>query len=1042
MEFIMKKIIITCLLISICHLISFANSSKIKERSEKQAIGSIFIENKGQWPDEVKYLAKSKGMNTWITNNGVVYDFYKIENTGDSQFRQFIKRDPSMYNDKKMERTGHVVKMGFNLKNTKDQTQGIRQIPGKKSNSYFNYFLGNDSKKWKANVPAYDEITTENVFDGIDIRYYYDKGSIRYDFIVEPGADPSKIKMNFDLGQNSNYNISISPDGDLLMNTSIGVIKNQNLLAYQKDKITGEQLIIPCTFELNRDGTVGFNADNYDRSMELIIDPLVYSTFLGGNSSESFYGIEIDDDENVILGGGTISSDFPLTAGAYTHLSGSHEAWITKLNSTGTDIIFSSVFGGSNIDYISGLDIDADGNIYAGGGTYSNDFPTTSDAFDDTYYNRVDCFLIKLSSDGSELLYSTYFGGNGNEDVYSVVVSPLNEVYLNGMTSSETPGFPITNGAYDNSLNGYYDCFIMKFNSNLSILDFSTYIGGIDYDGGWMDMKIDDIGNVYFTGISYSTDYPTTVDAYSNSLNGEADILLTILNNSGSDLLYSTFIGGSLYEQGRDLELLNDGRIVILGQTGSPDFPTTIDAYNTSFNGGSGDFQSDIVIVVLEENYQSLNYSTFIGGSDNDFGFDMILDENENVIYTGATRSSDYPVTSDAFSTSIIDDWDMLLTRHDLNTKTITYSTYFGGTEGTDPWAWEDGWGLVKAGNDIVFAGHTYAPDFPITSGAFDEEIVDMDITVTRLSIGDNTPPNALCKDIEVLLENGSASITPEDIDNGSSDESGIASMEVHPNSFECGDIGENEVTLTVIDNYGNEAECTAVVEIVGEIPSLGILVNPSPAVNPGGEENTIYLGYGPQSITLTATEGFTYNWSSDPSGFTSDEQNPTVSPSVTTEYTVEVSNEYGCTSTESAIIYVHDYQAGKNNHQMWICHEGRTIRVSKNAVAAHLRHGDLLGPCSMEKFGRYPPIVGDNYTIHIFPNPADDNLNIQLDLPEKNNVEIKVFDLLGIEHFRISEKGISSLNEKLDISSLAPGTYFIQISVGSETIQRKIVKE
>ena len=1022
-----------------------AGGQTIPGKMKNDFSGRQFIENKGQWPAEVKYLAKANGMRAWITNSGVVYDFFKVENTGNNEDhitgRIF---NPQQRFHQNIKISGHVVKMDFKQKPGKDQILEKKHLAIGKKSGYFNYFIGSDKSKWSTKVQSFNEIRSQNVFKGIDVRYYFDQGGIRYDFIVEPGADPSAIKMDFDLGSDDEYGININEKGELLLNTSLGVIKNQDLFAYQIDDKTGNKQKVNCAFSLNGKGEIEFSTEEFDRSKELIIDPLVYSTFLGGDEIENFNGFDIDNSSNVVIGGTTFSSDFPTTPGAYTNKNGGFEAFVTKLNSDGTGLVFSSVYGGSTIDYVMDIDIDSYGDIYVSGGTYSFDFPVTPDAFDPAYDKIADAYLLKLSADGSTLLYSTYFGGMVNDDIFDIIVTSSNEIFLAGMTSSSPPEFPVTPGAFDITHNGYYDFFVAKFNSDHSLLEYCTYLGGSDYDGGWLQMTVDEAGNAYVTGTTFSPQYPVTVDAYDGTYNGNADMVLTVFDNSGSSLIYSTFIGGNNFDQGRIVEILEDGRLLIFGQSSSTDYPVTPDAYNTEINGSDKSKYNDIIITILNPDLQSLNYSSYLGGDDWDFGFDMVLDENENIIFTGATKSNNYPTTADAFSQVLVDDWDAILSKFNFSTNSLSYSTYFGGDEGADPGAWEEGWRIVRDGYDVVIAGTTPATDFPITADAYDKDNVDWDVYISKFSLVEENPPIALCSNTTVELANGSASINADDIDNGSYDDSGIASMTVDPSAFDCSDIGNNEVTLTVTDIYGNTSKCSATVEVIGEIPEVDITVSPSPAVDPGGEENTIYIGYGPQSLTLTTTSGYTYEWSSDDETLSSDEQSVEVSPTSTTEYTVEVTNEYGCKATESVTINVYDYQAGNNNHQMWICHNGKTIRVSKSSVPAHLTHGDALGPCPSEKMVESPGSVPKNYYLkQNYPNPFSGSTTIEYGLPESGLVKIEIFDLIGNTVGTLIKAVHNAGNYVIEYnnSDLPEGIYFYSLSFNGATKIKQMIK-
>jgi hypothetical protein len=247
-----------------------------------------FIENKGQWSDEVKYLAKTGGMNAWITKDAVVYDFYLMDNV-----KWRMKNEQQKYYNSNTDSTksnipikGHVVKMSFvNSKLSESfelsESYGLEFQGINKSETYYNYFLGNDSTKWANHVALYDEVEVKQILRGINIKYYFDNGNLRYDYIIEPGGDISQLKMDFVFGNDCQYYCTINSDGELVLNTSIGEIVNGKVYAYQI--INEKKHEVNCKFQLENDNQVGFKIEDYNPEFAIVIDPLVYSTFIGGS---------------------------------------------------------------------------------------------------------------------------------------------------------------------------------------------------------------------------------------------------------------------------------------------------------------------------------------------------------------------------------------------------------------------------------------------------------------------------------------------------------------------------------------------------------------------------------------------------------------------------------------------------------------------------------------------------------------------------------------------------------------------------------------
>ncbi|MDG6006614.1 MAG: hypothetical protein E3K29_12385 [Candidatus Brocadia sp.] len=334
--------------------------------------------------------------------------------------------------------------------------------------------------------------------------------------------------------------------------------------------------------------TYGFKVASYDRTKDLIIDPLLASTFLGGSGVDYGFSLTLDTSGNVYVAGATASTDFPTTSGAYYNAcNGSCDVFVSKFDSGLTSLLASTYLGGSGYEAGRSLTLDTSGNVYVAGETASTDFPTTSGAYD-TSLNGIDTFVSKLDGGLTSLLASTFLGGSISEGGNSLTLDTSGHVYVTGYTNSTD--FPTTSGAYDTSLNGI-DTFVSKLDGGLTSLLASTYLGGSAYEYGH-SLTLDTSGNVYVTGETYSTDFPTTTGAYDTSFNGNnyiEDVFVSKLDGGLTGLLASTYLGGSGSEGVRSPTLDTSGNVYITGYTNSPDFPTTSGAYDTSHNGGGYD---------------------------------------------------------------------------------------------------------------------------------------------------------------------------------------------------------------------------------------------------------------------------------------------------------------------------------------------------------------------------------------------------------------------------------------------------------------------
>ena len=378
---------------------------------------------------------------------------------------------------------------------------------------------------------------------------------------------------------------------------------------------------------------------------------IIYSTYLGGAYGDCGEDIAVDANGNACVIGYTGSSDFPVTHGAYdVTYNGNGDAFVIKLNSTGTDLLYSTFLGGSDESFDSGkgITVDADGNVYVTGLTHSSDFPTTPGAYDTTHNGNSDVFVTKLNPTGTDLLYSTFLGGNSLDKGCGISIDEEGNAYVAGETSRD---FPTTYGAYDTSNNGWTDLFITKLNSTGTGLIYSTYLGGSSWDY-YVAITVDVKGNVYVTGCTESFDFPTTSGAYDTTPDENGDVFIVKLNSTGTDLIYSTFLGGTYLDYGQDIAINGSGNVYIAGYTESSDFPTTPGAYDTTYNGNGDVFITKILISV------NLTISATTGGTTDpepgtytyEEGTEVIVkaipnDEYEFKSWSGDAGGTDNPIT-------------------------------------------------------------------------------------------------------------------------------------------------------------------------------------------------------------------------------------------------------------------------------------------------------------------------------------------------------------------------------------------------------------
>ncbi len=460
-----------------------------------------------------------------------------------------------------------------------------------------NYFTGNDQSKWKTNVPTYNMVNLGEVYKGIELSLKAYSDNVEKLFCVKPGASPEFIKVQIDGGKS----LRVNQEGQLEVDTELGLVKFTRPIAYQE--IAGKRIGVDVEYRLsnpksaiqNPKSEYGFTVASYDKTKDLIIDPLLASTCLGETVSDGGYSLTLDTSGNVYVTGYANSSDFPTTSGAYdTSHNGDFDVFVSKLDNGLTILLASTFLGGSGYEAGKSLTLDTSGNVYVTGVTESSNFPTTSGAYDTSFNGGRDVFVSKLNSGLTSLLSSAYLGGSGNDYGEFLSRDTSGNVYVTGYT--ESSNFPTTSGAYDTSYNrlniyggNYGDVFVSKLNSGLTSLLASTFLGGTHSDYG-NSLTLDTSGNVYVTGTTWSTDFPTTSGAYDTSFNGGyVDVFVSKLNSGLTSLQASTYLGGSGDDNGSSLALDTSGNVYVTGDTDSSGFPATVGAYDTSFNGAYND---------------------------------------------------------------------------------------------------------------------------------------------------------------------------------------------------------------------------------------------------------------------------------------------------------------------------------------------------------------------------------------------------------------------------------------------------------------------
>ncbi len=583
---------------------------------------------------------------------------------------------------------------------------GVEELAGKT-----NYFIGNDPSKWRTNVPTYAKVRFSRVYPGVDLLYYGNGRELEYDFVLAPRADSSAIHLAFE----GTSQILLDPHGDLVLKEGDEEIRLHKPVAYQM--VRGRKRQISAEFVLLESREVSFKLGDYDVRQPLVIDPvLVYSTYLGGKAADGAASIAVDSDGNMYVAGHTFSREFPTANPLQTHNRDDEDIVVSKLNASGSALIYSTYLGGTGDDFAFGIAIDPARNVYVTGQTLSTNLPVVN-ALQPALAGPRDAFVMKLNASGSALVYSTYLGGSAYDYGDEIAADSIGNAYIVGGTSSID--FPTAN-AMQPANAGSDDVFVVKLNGTGSALLFSTYFGGNGIEEG-RDITVDGAGNVYIAGTTYSTNLPVQ-NPFQYSNGGMSDAFVAKLDSQGA-LIYSTYLGGSGYDQCFGLAVDTSGNAYVTGSTSSINFPTK-NPLQIANGGGS----SDAFVTVLNAGGFALVYSTYLGGDRDEQGNSIAVDAFGNAYVAGHTGSTNFPIVN-----PIQTGGNGFVTKVDTSGSTLLYSTYFANGVNTI---------AVDASGNAYIAGVTSPDVLPtvnpfqsMTQGSYDEFIA---------KISDNSIPGIL----------------------------------------------------------------------------------------------------------------------------------------------------------------------------------------------------------------------------------------------------------------------------------------------------------
>ena len=629
-----------------------------------------FVINEGQFDPAICFVAEGNACNVFNFTDGkaiTVYHYDLIPSASAS-------KETSVASD-----NYYSIHLYFYKANMDAEVIGEEPYPW---NS--NYFIGNDPGGWYTDIPQYGRVRVKDIYDGIDLVYIGDGRRIRYELVIQPGADPSQIVFYH---KGDEYNtFMVTENGDLYFHVSSGEASGTTVKPAPRcyQVIDGRE--VPVALRYNRvsnlNTLVTFEFGDYDPGHALIIQPdMVYSSMFGLKYTNGVSVLDTDDEGNAYVAGNAM---FESLYGYLSKRVYMKCLFMMKLNERGDELRYVTYFGvKEGVQYVKDMKIDKSKNSIIAG-YFGGDFPLTPGAFD-KIYKGAECYIIKINANGNGIIYSTYMGGDDQDIIESLAIDKNDNVYVTGNTISKN--FPITSGSYDETFNFNENVFVSKISAEGENLVYSTFLD-LRYCKA---IAVDDAENAYVTG------------------NNLGDIYLIKLNTTGSNIVYLKNYGGNDTDEVTTMKLDNYGFIYIGGKTASEDFPETSGFYNDEHVR-----KVDSFIMKINSASGELLYSILLGGNDDNTIYDLGFDKNGKIYVTGSTESSDFPLTNNALikKKHSRGSTDIFLTILENNGTKLSYSSYIGYGFGYDI--------EITDSNNLILSGNVIPSEFPYIGGIFD----------------------------------------------------------------------------------------------------------------------------------------------------------------------------------------------------------------------------------------------------------------------------------------------------------------------------------
>ncbi len=652
----------------------------------------FFVKNQGQVHNpDIKFYAQGSPLSVGISTSGVLF---ALEGNPGSEGA------PSIFGGIPEDITYFTLTFeGSNM------VEPVGVAPLKHRSCFYKY---NDPEGWLTGVKSYHEVHYEGIYNGITLRFYFDDGHFKYDFIVAPGANAEGIRLSYE----GVSGLRVDPtNGDLIIGTPAGDLRDERPIILQETE--DGDLRLPSDFILIEDMSFTFSVPpECSNDLKFVIDPgIEFSTYLGGSKKDQGIIVRVHENGDIYVVGTTTSPDFPWvpwSAGPETIWG---DVFLAKFDPTGTSLELSGHYGGSGLDDPNDIVLGQDGSVYIVGTTSSVDFPLNNSLY--TFKGSTDAFLMKIHGTSGVATVSTPFGGSDEDLATGIEIGDDGSVYITGNTDSNDD-FPFTQDAYCSTCRDKA-IFVVKINTDLTQLVYGTSIDGRDGDY-CLDSCLDPSGSLYLAGQTYSSkgrDFPITPGAFCSTKNAGLDGYVMKFNITSSSVTYATFLGGYGHDQLYSMALGTNGSVYIAGTTQSADFPTTKDAVDTVLG------QSEAFFTMLDGNLSTLQYSTLFGGDGIEFFQMVCVPPAQDIVFLyGRTSSVNLPTTKGTFDPIPRGNNDLFLIGLNMTDRVVQYCTYVGG--GRREFMSNNGMDLDKDGR-LFLTGSTNSTDFPVTSGAYCE---------------------------------------------------------------------------------------------------------------------------------------------------------------------------------------------------------------------------------------------------------------------------------------------------------------------------------